>query len=109
MFVAYSAGLTAGARAVEQLALVAIEAELVPLRNSVLIGQVGTAFDGRGEPIGPAADTAMSIALQDLSWWAHLLRGPRRGHAPTGLPAREIGVTRRTPPGLPSRHVGGKT
>jgi NAD(P)H-dependent FMN reductase len=77
MFVAYSAGPTAGARAVEQLALVAIEAELVPLRNSVLIGQVGTAFDRLSEPVNPAADTAMSIALQDLSWWAHLLREAR--------------------------------
>lgn len=77
MFVGYSAGLTAGARAVEQLALVAIEAELVPLRNSVLIGQVGTAFDGRGEPTNSAADTAMSIALEDLSWWARLLRHAR--------------------------------
>lgn len=77
MFVGYSAGRAAGARAVEQLALVAIEAELVPLRNSVLIGQVGTAFDRSGKPTDPAAETAMSIALQDLSWWAHLLRDAR--------------------------------
>lgn len=77
MFVAYSAGPTAGARAVEQLALIAVEAELVPLRNSVLIGQVGQAFDRRGEPTSQAADAAMSIALQDLSWWAHLLRQAR--------------------------------
>ena len=48
LFVGYSGGIVGGARAVEQLALIAIEAELVPLRNTVLVGEVTKAFDDRG-------------------------------------------------------------
>ncbi|MGD0386690.1 MAG: NAD(P)H-dependent oxidoreductase, partial [Solirubrobacteraceae bacterium] len=36
-FVGYSVGIAAGTRAVEHLALIAIETEAVPLRNTVLI------------------------------------------------------------------------
>ena len=49
-FVGYSGGLVGGARAVEQLALVTIEAEMVPLRNSVLVGAVHAAFTTTASP-----------------------------------------------------------
>jgi NAD(P)H-dependent FMN reductase len=68
-FVGYSGGMVGGARAVEQLALVTIEAEMVPLRNSVLVGTVQSAFDGTGRPTNPQSDVALAILLEDLAWW----------------------------------------
>jgi len=68
-FVGYSGGLVGGARAVEQLALVTIEAEMVPLRNTVLVGAVGQAFDASGEPTNPQTDAALTILFEDLAWW----------------------------------------
>ena len=54
-FLAYSGGIGGGIRAVEHLAHIAIEAELVPLRNSVVIPFVATAFgpDGTRPTTGP--------------------------------------------------------
>ena len=68
-FVAYSAGPVGGARAVEQLALVTIEAEMVPLRNTVLVSAVHAAFDDYAEPTNPQSDVALKILLEDLAWW----------------------------------------
>ncbi|HEY9302980.1 MAG TPA: NAD(P)H-dependent oxidoreductase, partial [Mycobacterium sp.] len=81
--VAYSAGRVGGARAVEHLVLIAVEAELVPLRNTVLIPAVYDAFDGAGASTDPRLDTSLAILLDDLAWWAELLRfGRERGALP---------------------------
>jgi NAD(P)H-dependent FMN reductase len=76
-FVGYSAGIAAGARAIEHLAHIAIEVEMVPLRNSVLLPFVGTAFDENGQPTNPATETAASIMLDDLAWWGTALKKAR--------------------------------
>src|ERR1035438_6625257 len=60
-FVGYSGGIAAGVRAVEHLALIAIEAEAVPLRNTVLIPFVGDAFGEDGQPTNPATAAALTI------------------------------------------------
>jgi NAD(P)H-dependent FMN reductase len=88
-FVGYSGGNVGAARAVEHLAHIVIEAEMVPLRNTVLIGQVQSAFDGT-EPTNPVSDIALGIALDDLAWWAAAL-GRARGDgqlAPGGVRLR---------------------
>ena len=54
-----------------------IEAELVPLRNSVLLPYVNTVFDASGNPVDPITDAALAIALDDLAWWARLLARAR--------------------------------
>ena len=77
-FVSYSGGIAAGVRAIEHLAHIAIEAEMVPLRSTVLIPLVGAAFDHNGDPHNPAAATAAGIMLDDLAWWAAVLRQARR-------------------------------
>jgi NAD(P)H-dependent FMN reductase len=77
-FVGYSIGIAAGTRAVEHLALVAIEVELVPLRNTVLIPKVQQAF-ANGEPVDPEAEIALGILLDDLAWWARVLKQARAG------------------------------
>lgn len=94
--VAYSAGRVGGARAVEHLALIAVEAELVPLRNAVLIPNVYDAFDAAAELTDPRLDTGLAILLDDLAWWAELLRaGRERGTLPpAGAPTAHRGPAR---------------
>jgi NAD(P)H-dependent FMN reductase len=77
-FVGYSGGIAAGVRAIEHLVHIAIEAEMVPLRNTVLVPLVGGAFDGDGNPKDPAAAAAAGIMLDDLAWWAALLQRARQ-------------------------------
>jgi len=72
-FVGYSGGIAACTRAVEHLALIAIEAEAVPMRSSVLIPFVTEAFDEDGKPKNPATDIALTITLEDLSWFSTAL------------------------------------
>ncbi len=71
--VGYSIGIAAGVRAVEHLMDIAIESEMVPLRDTVLIPKVGEAFDAQGVPVDPMTDIAMTVMLDDLAWWGALL------------------------------------
>ena len=75
--VGYSGGPIGGARAVEHLAHIAVEAEMVPLRNSVLVGGVAGAFDDDDQPVDPTTDVALAITLDDLAWWADALTPAR--------------------------------
>ena len=79
--VAYSGGIGGGIRAVEHLAHVAIEAELVPLRNNVVIPFVGAAFGPDGAPVDDRARLAAKIMLDDLAWWGATLQRARRDGA----------------------------
>ena len=71
--VGYSTGIAAGVRAIEHLIDVAIEAEMVPLRDTVLIPKVESAFDEHGKPVDPMTDIAATVMLDDLEWWGTLL------------------------------------
>jgi NAD(P)H-dependent FMN reductase len=71
--VGYSSGIAAGVRAVEHLMHIAIESEMVPLRDTVIIPRVATAFDVHGAPVDPMTDIAMTVMLDDLAWWGALL------------------------------------
>lgn len=84
--VGYSGGVAAGVRAVEHLFAIAIEAEMVPLRDTVLIARVESAFDEQGVPTDFSTRIAMGIMLDDLAWWADLLQyGRARGELPPGV------------------------
>ena len=76
-FVGYSGGPIGGARAVEHLAHIMIEAEAVSLRNTVLVGGVGGAFDDTGEPTNVATDAALNVLGDDVAWWADVLNRAR--------------------------------
>jgi len=76
-FLAYSGGIGGGIRAVEHLAHIATEAELVPLRNTVVIPYVTAAFGPDGEPADDRAQAAAKIMLDDLAWWAEALQRAR--------------------------------
>jgi NAD(P)H-dependent FMN reductase len=77
-------GATAGARAVEHLRSIAIELQMVPLRNAVHIG--GSEFMkvhpmGDNEPISAIEDAILSSAnkmLDELEWWADVTMAGRR-------------------------------
>lgn len=75
--VAYSGGIAGGTRAVEHLAQIAIEAEMVPLRNNVIIPFVGSAFGPDGQPADQRTTAAATIMLDDLAWWGTVLRQAR--------------------------------
>lgn len=76
-FVGYSPGIIGGARAVEHLAAIAVEAEMAPLRNAVLLTRVHRAFDGSGRPVDAATEDALTVLLDDLAWWGDALRRAR--------------------------------
>lgn len=84
--VGYSSGVIAAARAVEHLAAIAIEVELVPLKNAVLISNARSAFDGVN-PNDSTYDARLQIALEDLAWWGGLLK---QGRAAGELPVMGV-------------------
>jgi NAD(P)H-dependent FMN reductase len=82
--VGYSVGATGGGRAVLSLAPIALEVELHMIRNAVLIGNVGSAFEN-GTPANPATRAALEIGLEDLAWWGAVLKNAREsGQLPPG-------------------------
>jgi NAD(P)H-dependent FMN reductase len=75
--VGYSGSIGAGIRAIEHLAHVFIEAEAVPLRNTVVIPFVRTAFGENGEPVDPETGIRLQVMLDDLAWWSAALEQAR--------------------------------
>ena len=75
--VGYSGSIGAGIRAIEHLAHVFIEAEAVPLRNTVLLPFVRTAFGPDGAPVNPETDIRLQVMLEDLAWWSMALEKAR--------------------------------
>ena len=88
--VGYSNSIGAGIRAIEHLAQVAIEAEAVPLRHSVVIPFVTTAFNEVGEPLNSVTTISLDVVLDDLAWWSLALEAARASGEliPGGLRAR---------------------
>jgi NAD(P)H-dependent FMN reductase len=75
--VGYSGGIAGGVRAIEHLAQIAVEAEMVPLRTVTIFPQVSEAFDARQRPVNPVAELSLRIALDDLKWWSEVLEAAR--------------------------------
>ena len=64
---------------------IAIESEMVPLRDTVLIPRVAAAFDEQGVPVDPMTEIAMTVMLDDLEWWGTLLaKGRAEGELAPG-------------------------
>jgi NAD(P)H-dependent FMN reductase len=63
--VGYSGGIAGGVRAIEHLAQIAIEAEMVPLRTAVVIPQVAEAFDDPRWRAWVACTAASASASRD--------------------------------------------
>ncbi len=84
-FGALAYGSMGGARALEHLRLIGIELQMVPLRNAVHIGG-GDFF--KVSPLGADApmteieghlEGSLKATLDELTWWAKLLKGARAG------------------------------
>jgi NAD(P)H-dependent FMN reductase len=75
--VGYSNGVGGGIRAIEHLAQVFLEAEAVPLRNTVVIPFAGAAFDDQHEPVSLETDIRLQVMLDDLAWWSAALEKAR--------------------------------
>ena len=83
--VGYSGSIGGGIRAIEHLAHVFIEAEAVPVRNTVVIPFVRTAFGDNGEPVNPETGIRLQVMLDDLAWWSSALEKARaEGELPPG-------------------------
>ena len=81
--VGYSGGIAGGVRAIEHLAQIAVEAEMVPLRTVTIFPQVFEAFDEEQRPRNPVAEISLRIALDDLKWWSDVLAAGRaKGQLP---------------------------
>jgi NAD(P)H-dependent FMN reductase len=81
--VGYSGGIAGGVRAIEHLAHIAIEAEMVPLRTTTIFPQVFEAFGEDQRPKNPVAELSLLIALDDLKWWSDVLvAGRAKGELP---------------------------
>jgi NAD(P)H-dependent FMN reductase len=81
--VGYSGGTTGGVRAIEHLAQIAVEAEMMPLRTVTIFPQVFEAFTADHQPINPVAEISLRITLDDLKWWSEILEAARdKGQLP---------------------------
>ena len=77
-FVGY--GGVGAARAVEQLRLVAIELQMVPVRNAVHVGMVeflGVWQQGKSFEDFPHLGQAANGMLDDVAWWTKALKSAR--------------------------------
>jgi hypothetical protein len=69
---------------VEQLRQVALELQMAPIRAAVLIPFVHRAFGPDGNPVeGHQAKSAQTL-LDQLAWWAQVLREGRERHGAPG-------------------------
>lgn len=76
-FVSYSGGNVAGARAVEQLRLVAVELQMAPIREGLHLPGIRQLFDDSGAPNDPTVNTRLQSLLRQLLWWAETLKAGR--------------------------------
>ncbi len=78
-------GGVGAARAIEQLRLVTAELQLVSMRTAVHIGMIeclGVLRDGRSLDDYPHLAQSAAAMLDELAWWAPLLRQGRRATPP---------------------------
>lgn len=76
-FLSYG-GFASGARAAEQLRLVAVELRMAPVRDEVNVRLVGYTADERGHPADPLYGKKARAMLDDLLWWARVLKDGRQ-------------------------------
>jgi NAD(P)H-dependent FMN reductase len=72
-----SSGQMGGVRAVEQLKLVMIEVQAVPLRESVYFSMAGELFDDDGRAAHGRVVERIDAAIADLVWYAAALKAAR--------------------------------
>lgn len=76
-FAGYSVSPTGAVRAIEHLIQIVNTLEAMPLRNTVMIGKVGEAFNEQGSPVDPMTTLIAKIMADDIYWWGSALRAAR--------------------------------
>jgi NAD(P)H-dependent FMN reductase len=71
-------GYAGGARAAEQLRLVAVELQMAPIRPSIVLPRVGLLMNPEGRLEAPELEPAIQDVADDLRWWAEALKAARR-------------------------------
>lgn len=80
-FVGYSGGVGGGSRAIEQLRQVVVELQMVPIRYSVILPGMWQAFNDDGSIKNEADIKRARGMLNQLSWWAKMLKIARMAQA----------------------------
>lgn len=75
-FVSYGSA-AGGARSVEQLRLVAIELQMAPIREAVVISNYWAFFDDKGELTDENLREKLHSTINQLLWWADALKSDR--------------------------------
>jgi NAD(P)H-dependent FMN reductase len=75
-FIGYG-GAAGGSRAIEQLRQVAVELQMAPVRESLLIGGVWQVFDEEGRMKDQEFDLKVHNVLDQLLWWSQTLSSAR--------------------------------
>lgn len=74
-FVSY--GTVGGARAIEQLRMIAIELQMAPINRSVHLTNHWANLDENGKLKTESYQHQVDLMLSDLEWWAHALKNTR--------------------------------
>jgi NAD(P)H-dependent FMN reductase len=77
-FISYGAA-AGGSRAVEQLRLVAIELQMAPIREAILMPMFWESFDERGNMTNERYVKTFETLLAQLLWWGNTLKQGREG------------------------------
>ena len=75
-FVSYG-GIAGGARAAEQLRMVAVELQMAPIREGLVMAMARGQFDESGQPNDPAMLDRATSMLNQLAWWGRALKTAR--------------------------------
>jgi NAD(P)H-dependent FMN reductase len=86
-FVTYG-GFAAGTRASNQLAQVALELKMVPVRDEVNLSLIGLAVDGRGFPSAELYAKKAQALVSELAFWTDLLKTGRERRPPSTQPPK---------------------
>lgn len=78
-FVSYGFSAS-GARAVEQLRLVAVELRMIPIRDEVNLPMLTLATDDRGQPSDAFYQKRAALMIDELLWWTRMAKDGRERH-----------------------------
>ncbi len=78
-FVGVSTGILGGARGIEQLRLVSIEFQMIPIRTAVYVGNVLTTLNEAGDFVAPDEwNKKFGQLFEELLWYARVLKNDRQ-------------------------------
>ena len=72
-----SMGGMGGVRAVEQLRLVTIEFQMVPIRSTIYFSKIGQLFDENGDITDSSYTDRLQQFFEELLWYAQALKQAR--------------------------------